>query len=88
LQAFTAIGHIAGDETYQVEMCPEFHPWRRDITYLDAVLAPIKPLLDQLSFTAGRKNWGFMFRRGHFEINEHDFRLIAASMGVPDRQFG
>jgi hypothetical protein len=85
LQAFTAIGRIAGDETYQVEMSPDFKPWRRDVTYVDGSAVPIKPLLNDLSFTTGRTNWGFMFRRGHFEVTEADFCLIAASMGVLDR---
>jgi len=82
LQAFTAIGQIADDNTYQAEMGPDFHPWRRDVRYLDATEASIRPLLDDLSFTAGRPNWGFAFRRGHFEITEGDFWLIAEALGI------
>ena len=82
LQAFTALGHIADDEPYQVEIGPDFHPWRRNVSWLPAHQAPIRLLLDALSFTSGRANWGYPFRRGHFEIAEADFRTIAAAMGV------
>ena len=44
--------------------------------------APIKPLLEQLDFTAGKSNWGYQLRFGLFEIGEHDFQLIAEAMGV------
>jgi EVE domain len=85
LQAFTAIGHIRGEAMYQVEISPDFKPWRRNVKYLKATQTPIKPLLDLLSFTAGRASWGFMFRRGHFEITGADFHLIASAMGLPDQ---
>ena len=35
LQAFTAIGQVADDEPYQVEMSDDFHPWRRNVDFLD-----------------------------------------------------
>lgn len=82
LQAFTAIGEVADDEVYQGEMSADFHPWRRDIDWLPAIHAPIRPLLPDLDFTAGKANWGMIFRRGHFEIAEADARAIATAMGV------
>ena len=82
LQAFTAIGRVQSDGLYQVEMATDFQPWRRAIEWLPSREAPIRPLLDQLSFTTGRTNWGFRFRSGHFEISEADFRLISDAMGV------
>ena len=82
LQAFTAIGQIADGDVYQGEMSAEFHPWRRDVTWQKAEVAPIRPMLEDLDFTAGRSNWGISFRRGLFAISEGDFRTIATAMGV------
>ncbi len=42
--------------------------------------APIRPLLDELAFTAGRSNWGYQLRFGLFAIDADDFRLIAMAM--------
>lgn len=82
-QMFTAIGKVVGKDTYQFQMMPDFIPYRRNIEYFAGTDAPIRPMLDQLSFTRGRRNWGFLFRRGHFEITEADFLLIAQLM-LPD----
>jgi len=80
LQAFTAIGRITDDRTYQIEMAPDFHPWRRNVAWVPAQPAPIRPLLDHLDFTRDKPNWGIMFRRGHFEVSAADFQTIAAAM--------
>ncbi|MFN8476045.1 MAG: EVE domain-containing protein [Anaerolineae bacterium] len=82
LQHFTALGRVADDALYQSEMSPSFHPWRRNIEYLACDEAPIQPLIADLDFIQDKKSWGFPFRRGLFEINEADFRRIAAAMGV------
>jgi len=79
-QKFTAIGTVIGEETYQFHMTSSFVPYRRDVIYQPCVDAPIHPLLDQLSFTAGKSNWGFKFRLGHFEITANDFLLLAKTM--------
>ena len=83
-QKFTAIGTVVGKDTYQFQMTPTFVPFRRDIEYYDCVETPIKPLLDELSFTKGKTSWGYKFRFGHFEMEESDFLLIARSM-LPER---
>jgi hypothetical protein len=80
LQRFTAIGEVVDDEPYQVEMTPEFRPWRRRVKFLDSAEAPIQPLLEQLTFIPDKKKWGFPFRRGFFEIGEEDFATIARAM--------
>jgi len=80
VQQFTAIGEIADDAPYQVEVSPEFQPWRRAVNFFAAETAPIKPLVDQLSFISNKRQWGFPFRRGLFEVNEADFATIAAAM--------
>ncbi len=33
LQAFTALGEVTDTESYQVEMNPDFYPWRRKLTF-------------------------------------------------------
>jgi hypothetical protein len=83
-QRFTAIGTIAGEDVYRVEMAAGFHPWRRDVRFLAAQEAPIRPLIPHLTFLPDKTHWGFPFRRGHLEIPEADFRRIAAAMGVQD----
>jgi hypothetical protein len=80
LQSFTAIGTVAEGEPYRAEMEGGFQPFRRNVRWADAREAPIKPLLDELQFSAGRANWGQKLRFGLFSISEEDFRLIAEAM--------
>ena len=80
VQAFTALGRIADDDLYQGEMGPGFVPWRRNVEFLDCVEAPIKPLIDRLSFIKDKQHWGYMFRFGLFEIPQPDFELIKNGM--------
>ncbi len=83
VQAFTGIGHVAPGEPYMGNMGGGFLPTRRDVAWAkDARDAPIRPLLDRLSFTRGRSNWGIVMRRGLFSIDAQDFAIIAAAMGV------
>lgn len=81
-QQFTAIGQIKDDVVYQVEMSPDFTPFRRDVNFIPCQAASIRPLLDQLSFTQGNSNWGWLFHRGHFEISQEDFLLIKHAMQI------
>jgi hypothetical protein len=78
-QAFTAIGKVKTGEVYQVEMAPGFCPYRIDVDYYPCREVPIADLLSDLQFAQG-KNWGFMLRRGLFEIIPQDFTLIAKAM--------
>jgi EVE domain len=80
LQAFTAIGQVADDEAYQVEMAPDFEPWRRDVEFLPCIETPIRPLLERLDFIEDTKRWGYKFRFGVFQIDEHDFDVIRSAM--------
>ncbi len=79
-QRFTAIGEVIGEEVYQVEMAPGFIPFRRDIRFQPCCEAPIRPLLEQLTFIKDKTRWGYVFRFGHLQIPESDFRLIAEAM--------
>ncbi len=80
LKAFTAIGRVADDQLYQVEMAPGFVPWRRNVEFADCVETPIGPLIDELSFIKDKERWGYMFRFGLFEIPCRDFELIKRAM--------
>jgi hypothetical protein len=82
VQAFTAIGRIKPGEPYEADMGGRFHPIRRDVDYLTALEAPIRPLLDRLSFTRGGAAWGYALRRGSFAVSAEDFLVIAEAMGA------
>jgi hypothetical protein len=42
--------------------------------------APVRPLLQELTFTQGNESWGLAFRRGAFRITADDFKRIAKAM--------
>lgn len=81
LQAFTALGTVLAGEPYEADMGDGFVPFRRDVAWDERVRdAPIEELLDRLSFTAGRRNWGYAFRFGLFSATAADLALIAQHM--------
>jgi hypothetical protein len=81
LQAFTAIGRIRDGAIFQADEHPDWKPFRRAVDYLPASDAPIKPLLDQLSFIRSKQHWGAAFRFGIVRVPEPDFARIASAMG-------
>ena len=76
LQAFTAVGQIADNEPYQIEVSPGFVPRRRNVDFLPANESPIRPLIEHLNFIEDKKRWGYKFRFGVFKIDDHDLELI------------
>jgi EVE domain len=76
LHAFTALGVVADDEIVQVEMTPDFKPFRRKVNYLHDGSIRIEPLIDDLSFIRNKKSWGYAFRFGLLEIQKDDFERI------------
>lgn len=82
LQAFTALGQVQDEIPYQVQVMPDFAPYRRRVAYLPCQPALIRPLIPSLSFIQDKQHWGYPFRRGLFAIPEVDFRLIAGAMGA------
>ena len=80
LQAFTAIGRVADDEAYQVEVSPDFQPWRRNVDFLECAETPIRPLIDKLHFIEDPARWGSKFRFGVFKISDHDLDVIRSAM--------
>ena len=82
-QKFSYIGTVSTGNVYQVEMAPGFKPFRIDIDYLpsdQAQHAPIRPLIDRLSFITNKAKWGGKFRFGFLEIPVNDFGIIYKAM--------
>lgn len=79
-QKFTAIGQVKDDEIYQFQMTEDFCPSRRNIDFFDCTEVSILPLINDLSFIKNKKSWGYPFRFGFFEIDQHDFELISSKM--------
>jgi hypothetical protein len=82
LQAFTAIGRVKDGDPYLFDMGGGFVPARRDVAFMPCSEAPIRPLIDRLTFIKSKKNWAYPFRFGILEIPGKDFQLIAEAMGV------
>jgi hypothetical protein len=84
LQRFTAIGTVMTGEIYQVEMTPDFKPYRVDVHFVKCHDSPIGPLIPRLSFVRDKTRWGAAFRFGYLEIPVEDFRIIAEAMGAEE----
>ena len=82
LQAFTSAGRILDEVPYQVEQSKDFRPFRRKTEYFKSKDAFIHPLLEELSFTKGRGNWGAALRMGIFQMKREDYLKIAIAMGI------
>jgi hypothetical protein len=83
VQAFTALGRIRPNEVYQADAAGGPRPFRVAVDYLPATPAPIRPLLDDLSFIRNKARWGVAFRYGVVRVPETDFLRIAAATGCP-----
>jgi len=81
-QAFTAIGTVRDERVYRGTMANGFEPWRKDVDWLAAQEASIRPLLGALSFTQGKANWGYAFRFGLLKVTADDMEWIAKAMGA------
>jgi hypothetical protein len=82
LRAFTALGRVQDAEVFQFDMGGGFVPYRRRIAYETAAReVPLAELKDRLELCAS-PSWGMALRRGHLPLSDHDFRLIAAALGV------
>ena len=80
VQAFTALGQILEGEPYLFDMGGSFVPYRRDVRFVLAQEAQIRPLIERLSFIKNKQAWGYVFRFGLLEIPELDFQQIAIAM--------
>lgn len=80
LQAFTALGQIIDEQPYQTIVNETFEPWRRNVRFENVKEASIRPLIEPLEFIQNKQQWGYRFRLGVIEINEHDYDLIRNAM--------
>jgi len=80
LQSFTAIGVVRSGEIYQVTVNADFKPYRVEVKFHKCCEAPIRPLINQLSFIKNKTHWGAVFRFGHLKVSADDFYLIGKSM--------
>lgn len=81
LRVFTAFGQVRDERVYAFDMGGGFVPYRRDVRYVHRWHAPLGALSGTLHFTRPGSGWGMQARRGHFEIDAHDARVIACAMG-------
>ncbi|MDB4968892.1 MAG: hypothetical protein JWN44_4581 [Myxococcales bacterium] len=81
LQAFTAVGRIADERVYRFDMGDGWVPSRRDVAYETVRPLPLGEVKSRLHFTA-KAGWAMQLRRGHLELDAHDFELIAGAMRV------
>lgn len=79
-QRFVALAELTDKQITQVEVLPDFKPFRRQAKYSAIKEVEIRPLLDKLEFIKNKKSWGYYFRFGCFEINAHDFQVIRSQM--------
>ena len=79
LRAFTAVGVVRDGAPYQAPMAPNFHPFRRDVRWLEARDAPVGPLLRRLALTA-TPHWGYRLRAGLLRLTPEDARVIGGAM--------
>ena len=83
---FTAKARVKDGDVYQADMGGGFKPYRRDVDYQLATETDIEPLVPELTFIHNKKNWGYVFRFGSFEIPEKDFKAISAMMKKGSRR--
>ena len=81
VQAITAIGRVADGDVYGAAMPGLGAVFRRDVKFLEATSAPIRPLVPQLTFIRSKTHWGAAFRFGLVRVPREDFARIAAAMG-------
>lgn len=79
-QRFVALAVLSDDNIFQYEVSANFKPHRRKAEYRKIKEAEIRPLIDSLEFIKNKEKWGYIFRTGFFEIDQHDFNLIELQM--------
>ncbi|TWH40948.1 LOW QUALITY PROTEIN: EVE domain-containing protein [Dulcicalothrix desertica PCC 7102] len=79
-QAFTAIGRVVENSVNMSDMNNGFMPFRRSVEFFDCNEVSIIPLIPNLHFIKNKRNWGYVFRYGLFEIQQPDFDLIHSQM--------
>ena len=80
VQAFVALAEVTGDAAHERPFGDHGLGWVRDARFEPVTEAPVRPLLDRLSFVRDKSRWGMAFRQGKFAIGAADYRLIAEAM--------
>ena len=80
VQAFTAIGAMGAPAIAAVPGPDGTTLHRRQVQFLPAQPAPVKPLIAVLDFIRNKKHWGAAFRFGFVHIGAADFARIATAM--------
>lgn len=80
LMAFTALARIAPGAIAATDI-DGARFFRRPAQYLPVTVAPVKPLLEHLTFIRSKTHWGAAFRFGFLRIPEQDFARIVAALG-------
>ncbi len=74
------MGVVSAGEIDQVEISPDFKPYRIKVQFMKCQEAPIEPLIEKLSFIKSKKHWGAAFRFGQLKVPAADFLLVAEAM--------
>lgn len=61
-------------------------PFRRAARYESAQPAPIRPMINSLSFIRSKSHWGAPLRFGFLQVSVADFACIAEAMGCDTRE--
>jgi hypothetical protein len=80
LRSITAFGMVADDELEQVEMAPDFHPWRRRVRWLSDKPLAIGTLRANPNFALAGPNWGAKLRYGLLQLDAHSMDMIETAM--------
>ena len=71
-----------GLNSVEVEVTPDFKPYRVAVQFVPSKEAQIKPLIVHLSFIRSKSHWWAVFRFGLVGVPSSDFALIAERMGA------
>jgi hypothetical protein len=86
LQAFTALGFVRDGKLYRESASDGSQAFRLAVDYVATRPAPVKPMLEELTFIRNRRYWGAAFRFGALRIGGPDFTRIATAMGYAPEQ--
>ncbi len=85
VQCFVSMATVTGDAPFVVEFYMGSEGWVREARYDLWGAAPVRPMLEDLSFVKNKQSWGMTFRGGKFEIPAADHDLIVAALkGSPE----
>jgi hypothetical protein len=80
LRSVTAFGVVADEVLEQVEMAPDFRPWRRRVGWISDRAVPIHRLRADPRFVLAGPGWGVKLRFGLLAIDAASMDMIAQAM--------